>query len=255
MKRPDATRASRTADAPRPRASRSRPICPSSGSVMFWLATAPTLARTCTHRAATAGEDDEMTVPNIPVSGQRAVREKVMPSSLDVGNDGHGVDFDEPLRPRQCRYDEAGRDGEHALQMFSDLAVDRFAVAWIGDVDRDFADVFGLCARLFEQGLDVRHRLFGLAGGVADRNARRGVEILSDLASYENKTALGDHRLAQIVVEALLGIGVLGVELANPSVSHRASRWPLEKQDWQRVRKVSTKLFFGRAISIRWALP
>src|SRR5216683_4194531 len=229
MKRPDATRASRTAVAPRPRASRSRPIWPSSGSVMFWLATAPTSARTCTHRAATAGDDDEMTIPSIPVSGQRAEREKVMPSSPCVGNDGRGVDFDEPFRPRQRRHDETGRDRMDTLQMFSDLAVDRFAVTRVGDVNRDLADVFNLRAGFLEQGLYVRHGSFGLAGRVADRNARRRVEILSDLTAHEYKAALGDHGLAQIVVEALLGIGVLGVELANPSVSHRASRWPLEK--------------------------
>src|SRR6266436_2529942 len=172
MKRAEATRASRTAVAPRPRASRSRPIWPSSGSVMFWLATAPTLARACTQRAATAGDDEEMTIPRIPVSGQRVVREKVMPGSLDVGNDGHGVDFNEPLRPPQRRHDEAGGDRKHALQMFADRAVNRLAVTRIGDIDRDLADVFELGACFLQQGLDVCHGLFGLAGRVADRDAR-----------------------------------------------------------------------------------
>src|SRR6266853_6320903 len=98
MKRLEATRASRTAVAAKPRASRSRPIWPSSGSVMFWLATAPTLARTCTHRAATAGDDEEMTIPSMPVSGQRAEREKVILGSPCVRNDGGGIDLDQPLR-------------------------------------------------------------------------------------------------------------------------------------------------------------
>ena len=40
----------------------------------FWLATAPTPARAWAQRAATAGEEEEMTMPNIPVRGQRATR-------------------------------------------------------------------------------------------------------------------------------------------------------------------------------------
>jgi hypothetical protein len=47
---------------------------------MFWLAMAPTMGRTCTQRAATAGEDEEIAIPNMPVLGQRAVKEKVMAS-------------------------------------------------------------------------------------------------------------------------------------------------------------------------------
>jgi hypothetical protein len=46
--------------------------------VMFWLATAPTPALTCAQRAATAGEEDEMAIPNCPVRAQRATMEKVM---------------------------------------------------------------------------------------------------------------------------------------------------------------------------------
>ena len=45
---------------------------------MFCVATAPTLALACAHRAATQGEDDETAIPNIPVSGHRAEIEKVM---------------------------------------------------------------------------------------------------------------------------------------------------------------------------------
>ena len=45
---------------------------------MFWLATAPTPDRAYAHRAATAGEEEEIAIPNMPVSAQRATREKVM---------------------------------------------------------------------------------------------------------------------------------------------------------------------------------
>jgi hypothetical protein len=46
--------------------------------VMFWLATTPTPARTCEHRAATAGEEDEIAIPNCPVRPHRATMEKVI---------------------------------------------------------------------------------------------------------------------------------------------------------------------------------
>ena len=45
---------------------------------MFCVAATPTPARAWAQRAATAGEEDEITIPNRPVSGQRARREKVM---------------------------------------------------------------------------------------------------------------------------------------------------------------------------------
>src|ERR1700761_4515162 len=178
MKACDATSAARTSVALRPPASRSSPICPSDGSVMFWLATAPTLARRWTQRAATAGEDDEITMPNMPVSGQRALSENVMPSPL-VGNDGGHIDLDQPFRACQRRDDDAGRDRKDALQMLADGAVDRFAIARIGDVDGDLADIAELRAGLAQEHADVLHRLFGLPHGIADCDVLRGIELLA----------------------------------------------------------------------------
>ena len=57
---------------------------------MFWLATTPTPARTWAQRAATAGEEDAITMPNWPVLAQRAIREKVMVVSL-WGPDQSGI--------------------------------------------------------------------------------------------------------------------------------------------------------------------
>jgi hypothetical protein len=57
---------------------RSNVFGPSDGSVTFWLATAPTPACAQEHRAATAGDDDDIATPNIPVWLQRATMEKVM---------------------------------------------------------------------------------------------------------------------------------------------------------------------------------
>ena len=45
---------------------------------MFCVATTPTPARAWAQRAATAGEEEEITMPKRRVSGQRANREKVM---------------------------------------------------------------------------------------------------------------------------------------------------------------------------------
>jgi hypothetical protein len=54
---------------------------------MFCVATAPTAARACAQRAATAGEDDAMAMPNIRDDDARAAMEKVTdetPSSLQI---------------------------------------------------------------------------------------------------------------------------------------------------------------------------
>ena len=60
--------------------------------------------------------------------------------------------------------------------------------------------------------------------GIADGDACRGVEILPDLPTNEDDAASRHHGLAQIIVELLLGIGILGVELADARVSHWLSK-------------------------------
>src|ERR1700733_8072109 len=97
-------------------------------------------------------------MPNIPVSAHRALREKVMTASPLVRNDGGSVDLDQPFRPRQRRHDDPGRDRKDALQVLPDLAIDRLAIAWIGDVDGDLADVLEARAGLFQEHFYVGHR-------------------------------------------------------------------------------------------------
>jgi len=46
---------------------------------MFWVATAPTPARPCIQRAATAGEEEAIATPNSRASADRATIENVMP--------------------------------------------------------------------------------------------------------------------------------------------------------------------------------
>ena len=53
------------------------PAAPATNAV----ATTPTPARACAHRAATAGLDELITMTNAPVAGSRAMRENVMASA------------------------------------------------------------------------------------------------------------------------------------------------------------------------------
>ena len=79
MNRPRRLTSAIACAAPMPSCIRSSARGPSAGSVTFCEATAPTPARACAQRAATAGEDEAITMPNIPVSAQRATSEKVIP--------------------------------------------------------------------------------------------------------------------------------------------------------------------------------
>ena len=56
----------------------SRVLGPRRGSVIFWLATTPTPALAKAQRAATAGDDDEMAIPNWFVSTHLATIENVI---------------------------------------------------------------------------------------------------------------------------------------------------------------------------------
>jgi hypothetical protein len=57
-----------------------------------------------------------------------------------------------------------------------------------------------------------------LAGWIAECNALACLEILTDLAANEYHGPARHNRLAQVVIEFLLGIGVLRVEPAQPFV-------------------------------------
>jgi hypothetical protein len=58
---------------------------------------------------------------------------------------------------------------------------------------------------------------------VADSNTLRSLEVLADLPAHEDHRALGKNHLAKVIVELLLGVGVLGVELADLLVCHSGS--------------------------------
>ena len=126
-----------------------------------------------------------------------------------------GVDLHQPLGARECLDDQPGRDRVDALEPAAHDPVHRFAVADVGEVDGDLDDVLQRAARLVEEHRDVAHRLLGLCRDVADADRLPGVEILADLSTQVDHSA-GDDRLAQIVVEVLFRIGVLGVEGPDP---------------------------------------
>src|SRR5258708_3370969 len=119
-----------------PEAMRSRPRGPRVGSVTFWVATAPTLARAWAQRAATAGLEEETAMPIMPVRWQRAEMEKVMGRVLARGTvlgggsrliryDGDRVHLDQPFRPGQRGDDQPGRDRKHPPQVHPAPPLDR----------------------------------------------------------------------------------------------------------------------------------
>jgi len=81
--------------------------------------------------------------------------------------------------------------------------------------------VFQSGAGLGQELLDVGHGLLRLRLGVAHADVDRGVEILAHLTANEDRRTPGHHRLAQIVVELLLRIGIAGVEFTDSSVHGR----------------------------------
>ena len=195
----------------------------------FWLSAAPTPARAKAQRLATQIEDEVTAQPSAPLCRSSAAIAKVMarrPPAGCVRDHRDDVDLDQPFGPRERADDEPGRDREHALEPAADGAVDRLAVARVGQIDGDLADVGEPGAGLAEQLLEVPHRLLGLTRRIAERDARAAGEILPDLAAHEHQRAARLDHLAEVVVEPLLGVGVAGVELAQPLVGHVRSPCP-----------------------------
>ena len=127
-RRSRAVTAASASGADAPAAMRSSRAAPSAGSVMFWLQAAPTRARAQAQRAATAGLDDITIAPSMPVRAQQPTSERVTAAP-------RSRHLDQPLRPRERLHDEAGEHRMHAGQALAEHAVDRLAVADVGQVD------------------------------------------------------------------------------------------------------------------------
>src|SRR5471032_2411173 len=112
----------------------------------------------------------------------------------------------------------------HALDVFAHGPVDRLAVTDVGDVDHDLHQMLHRAAGFLDQLLDVLHHLVGLLGGIVALEVGSVVEVLRALAAQPyGPAATRHHRLTEIVVQLLLGIGVLRIEFANPLMRHLAS--------------------------------
>jgi len=130
------------------------------------------------------------------------------------------VDLHQPFGTRQGGHHHPGRNRIDPLQPAADDLVNRLPVARIGQIDGDLADVLEPRAGFRQQHRHIAHGLFGLAGGIADRHAERGVEVLTDLAAHEHHGAARHDHLTQVVIERLVGVGLAGIELAYPFVDH-----------------------------------
>jgi hypothetical protein len=64
------------------------------------------------------------------------------------------------------------------------------------------------------------HGLLGLSGHIADADPLRSLEVLADPPMHEDHRALRHNHPANVVVELLFGVGVLGIELPDTLVRH-----------------------------------
>ena len=79
-----------------------------------------------------------------------------------------------------------------------------------------------IAAGLFQQLFNVLHRLFRLGARVAQPN-QIAVKIGTHLAANVHGVSRA-HRLAQIVIERLIGIGFFGVKHPNTGMGWHRSR-------------------------------
>ena len=200
----------------------------------FCEATTPTLARVCAQRDATAGLDEQIDDAECArglVSCNERERHRpvsllgsLMTAVASISTSHSGRASASTTRPGRHRVD--------ALEPAAHDPVHRFAVADVGEVDGDLDDVAQRAACLVEQHRDVAHRLLGLSLDVADADRFPGVEILADLTAQVDHAA-GDDGLAEVVVEVLLGVGVLGVERPDPLVGCPCASRLRVDHDWR----------------------
>ena len=106
-------------------------------------------------------------------------------------------------------------------------SVHRFAVARVGQVNRELAHRVQTAGGFAQQHIDALHCLLDLAGGVAHAHAFGGVQVLADLAAHKHHKAARHHGLAQVVVEFLLRLGGARVEFADAGHGGWCLQWLL----------------------------
>ena len=132
-----------------------------------------------------------------------------------------------PRRPTPGRAsaddDEAGEGREDAAQPLAEHAVDRLAVADVGQVDRALADVGELGAALAAAAARrCPSRARPAPAGSPIATLSRVSRSCADLPAQVDRVA-GDDGLAEVVVELLLGVGVLRVEGADAACASARS--------------------------------
>ncbi len=122
--------------------------------------------------------------------------------------------------PRQRLNHEPGGDRMDALQVLAHGPIDRLAVTDVGQIDDDLDEMLHRAAGLLDQLPYVPHDLVRLLHRIVAVDARAVLEALRTLAAQEDHAPARDDRLAEIVVEVLLRIGVRRVEFPDSLVSH-----------------------------------
>ena len=101
----------------------------------------------------------------------------------------------------------------HAFDVFAHGAVDRLAVAHVGDIDHDLDQMVHVTARFFDQLANVLHDLVGLLHRIMATDILRRIKVLRALAAQVKRAPpTRGNGLTQVIVKVLLG--VFGVELA-----------------------------------------
>ena len=103
-------------------------------------------------------------------------------AALGVADHSEDIDRDLQLRLPQCLDDEPRRRRIHSGQVFSKHGIDILPRRLIGDEGRDLADVFHPRTRLFQQHLDVLHRLLRLRLSIVGAREPTAVQSQTTLA-------------------------------------------------------------------------
>ena len=168
--------------------------------------------------APTAGLDDVTTMPKRPLVGQRAASENVTSAPRSR----------RPRRPTPGRasatHHEAREGREDAAQALAEHAVDRPRDSGCRSDTRRTCR----CRRASRRTRSRSNSMLSIVLLGLRRRGRRSQALsrvsrsCADLPTQVNRVA-GDDGLAEVVVEALLGVGVLGVERPDASVARSVS--------------------------------
>lgn len=129
--------------------------------------------------------------------------------------DRRRVDRDQPFRPRERLDDEPGGSGMNVADVFTHGPIHHLAVAHVGEIHHQLDHVLHVAARFFHQLPGVLHHLACLVSRVTAVDVIGTFQVVRALSPQEHHRAPGDDRLAQVVAQRLLRVGVPGVVITN----------------------------------------